>query len=309
MISIKKNKYGNEVYAPGRKTMQKFIYKPNQKDTFKLSRTKFENFLKCKRCFYLDVVGAIKEPSTPQFTLNALTDDLLKKEFDECRANQIPHKVMIENGLENLVPFQHDEIDNWREPLRHGLQITKGNIIISGGVDDIWINTTNGKLCVADYKSQTKSLPISEEEYWNDHYHESYKTQLDFYSYLLEKMGFEILENAYLLVVNGIREKEKFDWKIEFKPFIFSHKVDTSWIDGKINEMINLINQDLIPESNHACENCAYRREAEREENLRNLPEKIIVKIDDDISEAGSSIIQWVEKRDNKIGFDTNLQN
>ena len=50
---------------------------------FKLSRSRFDEFMSCPRCFYLKVNKGFMSPSTPGWTLNTLTDTLLKKEFDE----------------------------------------------------------------------------------------------------------------------------------------------------------------------------------------------------------------------------------
>ena len=46
------------------------------------------------------------EPSTPGWTLNTLTDTLLKKEFDQCRSKKQPHRILIKNGLDHIIPFQ-----------------------------------------------------------------------------------------------------------------------------------------------------------------------------------------------------------
>ena len=45
---------------------------------FKISRSKLSNFLSCKRCFYLDRVVGLKEPSMPGWALNSAVDELLK---------------------------------------------------------------------------------------------------------------------------------------------------------------------------------------------------------------------------------------
>ena len=60
---------------------------------FKISRSKFEAFLKCKKCFYIDRIMAVNFPSTPPYTLNNLVDELLKKEFDSFRKQQKPHPI------------------------------------------------------------------------------------------------------------------------------------------------------------------------------------------------------------------------
>ena len=58
------------------------IYDKKSNSPFKISRSKFFNFLSCKRCFYLDRVKGLKEPSMPGWALNIAVDELLKKEFD-----------------------------------------------------------------------------------------------------------------------------------------------------------------------------------------------------------------------------------
>ena len=89
MISLKRNSKGQLVPAPGLRSRSSSVYTPNQTDPFKISRSKFNDFLTCKRCFYLDRVKGLASPSTPGWTLNETTDLLLKKEFDLCREMQI----------------------------------------------------------------------------------------------------------------------------------------------------------------------------------------------------------------------------
>ena len=67
------------------RTRKGSIYQKGTNQTFKISRSKFSNFLDCKRCFYLDRVKGLKDPSMPGWSLNSAVDELLKKEFDEYR--------------------------------------------------------------------------------------------------------------------------------------------------------------------------------------------------------------------------------
>lgn len=62
MISLKRNSKGELVPAPGKRSTDKSIYKPNQTEDFKLSRGKFSDFLSCPRCFYMDRVLGLAEP-------------------------------------------------------------------------------------------------------------------------------------------------------------------------------------------------------------------------------------------------------
>ena len=56
-------------------------YNPNKNDYYKISRSKVEFFLNCKRCFYLDRRLNVKRPPGFPFNLNSAVDNLLKKEF------------------------------------------------------------------------------------------------------------------------------------------------------------------------------------------------------------------------------------
>ena len=110
MISLKRNNKGEMVPATGLRTRTSSMYSPNQTDSFKISRSKFSDFLTCKRCFYLDRVKGLDSPGTPGWTLNETTDLLLKKEFEECRTAQKPHRMFLKYGLGHLVPYAHEDI-------------------------------------------------------------------------------------------------------------------------------------------------------------------------------------------------------
>ena len=260
MIDLKRNSKKKPILATGLRTKSSSSYNPNQKQDFKISRGKFSNFLTCKRCFYLDRVKGFDVPGTPGWTLNETTDFLLKKEFDYCRKKQIPHRLLIENDLNHIVPFDHPDIDNWRDSLHRGLilKYKNTNIILTGGVDDIWQDTVSKKLIIVDYKSQSKNGSIDSKEYLEDPYHEAYKIQMDFYAYLLSGMGFEVDKYSYFLVCNARREDREFNKKINFDEYLIPYKWSIDWIEDKLNEMVLLMNEDKIPTSNQSCKNCAY---------------------------------------------------
>ena len=54
MIDLKRNSKKELVTATGVRSRQSSIYKPNQEEDFKISRSKFSDFLTCQRCFYLE---------------------------------------------------------------------------------------------------------------------------------------------------------------------------------------------------------------------------------------------------------------
>ena len=177
------------------------IYKPNQEKPFKLSRSKIELYMSCPRCFYIDRRLGVGHPPGFPFNINSAVDELLKKEFDYCRDKQIPHRLFSKFGLNNVIPYKHKDIDKWRNSLNAGLQVKykNSNIILTGGLDDVWIDLNTQELIVVDYKSQAKKGNVEQKEYLEDPYHNGYKIQMDFYAYLLIQMGFRVKNISYFL--------------------------------------------------------------------------------------------------------------
>ena len=100
-------------------------------------------------------------------------------------------------------------------------------------------------------------------------FHDSYKTQLNFYAYLMkgmkseDKIKYEISSDSYLYVVNGLDVKEGFNGKIKFSETLIHHEIKTDYLDNEIQNMINTINSDKVPDYriDESCKNCAYARQ------------------------------------------------
>lgn len=260
MISLKRNSKGRLMEATGIRSKDSSIYTPGQVEPFKISRSKFNDFLTCTRCFYLDRVKGLISPSTPGWTLNETTDLLLKKEFDLCRQQQTPHRIFKRFGLSHVVPFSHPDIDLWRDSLHHGLQyqIENSNIVLQGGIDDVWFDKRTEKLIVLDYKSQANNRPVTTESYLGGTYHQSYKTQLDFYAYLFIGMGFTVSPVGYFYVCNADRHASDFNGQLTFEESLVPYEWNVNWIDDKVVEMKEVLDSQSLPDRNPACENCAY---------------------------------------------------
>lgn len=258
-MSLKKNSKGILVEATSFRVRKNSFYNKNVLTPFKISRSKFSNFLSCKRCFYLDRVKGLKEPSMPGWALNVTVDELLKKEFDYYRNLQKPHPIMIKNKL-NFVPYRHKDIDIWRNAKSGGISYLDNdtNLIIHGGIDDVWYNLENKKIVVVDYKAQSSNFGVKTESYLNNIYHQDYKIQMDIYVHILRKMGFNVSDLSYFYVCNGNKNYTKFDSKINFSTTLVPYITKTSWIDRKISEMKEVLKSDAVPPINKSCENCAY---------------------------------------------------
>ena len=235
------------------------LYDRKSNQPFKISRSKFFNFLTCKRCFYLDRVIGLKEPSMPGWALNIAVDSLLKKEFDLYRREQKPHPIMIKHNL-NFVPYQHKDLDLWRNSLKGGISYLdeKNNLTIHGGIDDLWFDLEKKELVVVDYKAQSSNYPVTASSYLNSEWHLSYKLQMDIYVHILRKMNFSVSDLSYFYVCNGEKTNDKFDNKIVFKTTLIPYQTNTSWIEKKITEMKDVLNLLKPPNIEPTCEKCAY---------------------------------------------------
>lgn len=199
---------------------------------YKLSRSKIELFIKSPHLFYMDRRMGISLPGMPAFTLNSAVDHLLKTEFDEYRSQQKPHPLMTKYKID-AVPFQHDNMDTWRENFE-GVQFhhQATNFLLTGAVDDIWINPQE-ELYVVDYKSTCTEKELS----LDDEYKQAYKRQAEIYQWLLRQNGFTVHPTAYFVFANGDKSKGRFTNKsgttgnLSFHMSILSHEGDDSWIE------------------------------------------------------------------------------
>ena len=259
MVSLKRDSKGNYKETKGIRSRQSSIYKPGQSEVFKISRSKFSNFMDCKRCFYLDRIKGLQEPGMPGWALNTTVDDLLKKEFDHYRKRKEPHPIFQTYNL-NFIPFDHEKLDTWRNSLSGGISFLDkdANIILQGGVDDVWFDLDSQELVVCDYKAQSTSYEVEKEHYLNGVYHQGYKMQMDIYVYIFRQMGFKVSDISYFMVCNGIKSAHSFNAKMDFDIKLIDYKVNAGWIKEKILEMKKTMDSNQVPERTPHCENCAY---------------------------------------------------
>ena len=230
------------------------LYKPNQEKPFKLSRSKVDNFISCKRCFYIDRRLGVGHPPGFPFNINSAVDELLKKEFDQYRQVGKPHPYM-DNVDRNLIPYSHEKLDEWRENFK-GVQYhhKETNLIFTGAVDDLWLDTDTNEVVVVDYKATSKNSEVTIDAHWQ----QGYRRQMDFYQWLLRKNGLEVSEVGYFVYCNGDRQRQKFDSKVHFKISVLEYKGSESWIEDTILKIKKLLDQDNVPGYSKGCDYCTY---------------------------------------------------
>jgi hypothetical protein len=233
------------------------LFNPQSEDYFTLSRSRVDNFLDCSRCFYLtNRVGIARPPSFP-FNLNNAVDTLLKNEFDMYREQRKAHPIMIENRI-NAIPYEHPDIEEWREALRHGVKRfhEPTNLLLRGGLDDVWIDTKTHQLIVVDYKATSKKGEVSLDADWQI----GYKRQVEFYQWLLRGNSFDVSDTAYFVYCNGVSEKDEFNDCLEFKTKLIPYKGNDSWIEPTLMDLKATLMGDNPPEASSNCSYCSYVR-------------------------------------------------
>ena len=227
------------------------IFCPTNTTRFKLSRSKIENFIRCKRCFYLDRKCGVGQPPMFPYTLNNAVDALLKKEFDQFRAASKAHPYMIEHGI-NAIPFAHPDFVIWRKK-QHGIEFRHEatNFTVYGEVDDVWINQ-NGELIIVDYKATS----IKEEVGLNNR--DSYKRQMEVYQWLFRKNGFKVSDTSYFVYCNGDSSRGTFAGALQFKISLLPHIGDDSWVEKVLFDIHACLSQDVLPQSSPTCDYCKY---------------------------------------------------
>jgi len=241
-------------FYTGRRT--KNLFDPESKAPFKLSRSKFELFCNCPRCFYLDRRLGVSQPPGFPFTLNSAVDKLLKREFDFHRSRQSKHPLMESQGIK-AIPFKHEKLEYWRDALRGGIEYLHPptNLLLSGAIDDIW-SGPQGELFIVDYKSTAKEEAVTLDAPWQI----AYKRQIEIYQWLFRKNGFSVSRTGYFVYCNGITNKEFFDARLDFDIKIIPYEGNDAWIEPVIFNMHKCLISPVIPESGAECDYCTYRK-------------------------------------------------
>jgi len=231
------------------------LYDPLATKPFKVSRGKLELFMRCKRCFYIDRRLGVGHPDGYPFSLNIAVDELLKKEFDLYRLEQKPHPLCIENNI-NAIPFQHENMEAWRKSLHAGVQyiVPDTNIMLHGGLDDVWINPDTQELMVVDYKATSKNGVVDLDAEWQI----GYKRQAEVYQWLLRKNGFKVSNTAYFVYCNAKKDLERFDKQLIFDISVLPYHGDDSWVEIAIMEAYQCLQSNAIPSVEESCDYCQY---------------------------------------------------
>jgi hypothetical protein len=244
------------------------VYNPDISEPYELSRYRIENYIRCPACFYLMQVRGIKFPSIPGYNINEATDILLKKNFDIHRSSETCHPFLENLGMGYLVPFQHSNFELWTQSMHFGAEgrfhtIHKStNLKVGGGLDDVWFNTKTGQVHLVDYKSTSQKSPgkkITLDDWWKA----SYKRQMDFYIWVMNRLKIDTSNIGYFLYCDGDRFTDKpflndRNATMEFKISLITYESDFSWVEPTLRKIKKLLNSPKCPEHSKRCEHGAF---------------------------------------------------
>ena len=230
-----------------------------------VSRTAWESFIRCKRCFYLERKLKIRPIGIPGFPINSRVDALLKTEFDFYRKKQEPHPIFRKYNL-NFIPYKMDEqkLKDFRNNFKGVRAKSLKTIIIFGSIDDIWFNKDTNEVVILDYKATSTKEKI---DYVTSSksYNKSYLRQLDFYAYLLKLNKFKVFRTGYWILCNAREESQKtFGDKLNFKIELLSYDLNTDYIEESLVELEKCFNNEKIPLPNPGCDTCRWQKETSR---------------------------------------------
>ena len=148
---------------------------------YELSRSRIENFIRCKACFWLEQIHRVSPPEIPSFTINTTTDILLKRDADAVRGkSSLP--LWEQHNLGHMIPFEHENLEKWANSMHYGTNDSyfnavhePSNIKLGGGLDDVFLNTLTEQIHIVDYKSTAQGTrspnkyekkPVSLDDPW-----------------------------------------------------------------------------------------------------------------------------------------------
>ena len=224
--------------------------------TIQLSPNLLNLFLECSHCFWLDKNLGIKRPPPYPYALNSAVDTLLKEEFDTYRAKNLPHPLLAD--LKAKLFSNQNLLNQWRNNFAgiryfdEALQAT-----LFGAVDDI-LEFSDGKLAALDYKSTGSRVA---------NVYDRFQLQLDAYTFLLEKNGYQTPRKGYLAFYIVDKSRGFID-RLPFRKEVLEIETNPSDIYEIFKDAVFALKQNNPPPHNQDCPFQKWFKGAKTYENI-----------------------------------------
>ena len=208
-----------------------------------LSPNSLNLYLECPHCFWLDKNLGIKRPPPYPYALNSAVDALLKEEFDTYRAKNIPHPLLAENNIKAHLFSNQKLLNQWRNNFA-GIRYFDPQLeaTLFGAVDDI-LEFSDGKLAALDYKSTGSTAA---------NVYDRFQLQLDTYTFLLEKNGYQTPRKGYLAFYIVDKSRGFID-RLPFRKEVLEIETNPSDIYEIFKDAVGVLRQSNPPPHSQDC--------------------------------------------------------
>jgi hypothetical protein len=223
-------------------------------NSIKLSPSSLNLFLECPCCFWLEKKKGIRRPQPYPYALNAAVDVLLKEEFDGYRKQGIVHPLLSEKKLNAKLFANQTLLNKWRnnfEGIRHFDEET--GVTLFGAVDDV-LEFPGGKLAPLDYKSTGSAIPTV---------YDRFQLQMDVYTYLLEKNGYQTTKKGYLAFY-VVDKTNGFNGRLPFKKELQEIDTDPLSVVETFKNAVAVLKRETLPPHSTDCEHGQWLNKASK---------------------------------------------
>lgn len=208
--------------------------------------------MKCPRCFWL-IKHGVQKPDTYPYALNNAVDSLLKAKSDIYRSKGELPPLFKESGISGRLFPDLEKMNEWRAN-RQGVrwEDPETGYTFNGAIDDL-LELSDGSLSVVDYKASG----AQEATVYPD-----YQLQVDFYTFLLQKLGYKTAPKAFFAFFMAVKKGE-FQGHLAFQGVVKEVQVNPGRIYGILKEAISNTQTDVAPSSGENCDRCRWFRETQ----------------------------------------------
>jgi hypothetical protein len=185
------------------------------------------------------MVKNIRRPMGPISSIPIKMDSIIKHYFNKYRElNRLP--PILNGGINGRLAI------NMPKTLKHEFN----NGIILWGRPDEYLELDNTNIVIAlDHKTRSKAP---------ENVHSCYQLQLDVYSFLLKKMGFDTVNKAYLAFYYP--DECELHEGMPFNCTVLKVKTDLARVTKLIDKAYNILNEKP-PKSGENCGYCKWNQE------------------------------------------------
>jgi RecB family exonuclease len=212
--------------------------------SIKLSPNSLNLFLECPHCFWLDKNLGIKRPQPYAYDLNSAVDTLFREEFDTYRSKKIPFPLLKDNNIKAHLFGNQKLLNQWRSNLA-GIRYFDEDLkaTLFGAIDDV-LEFDDGKIAPLDYKSTGSTAAKV---------YDRFQLQLDTYTYLMERNGFQTSRRGYLAFYVVDKNRGFID-RLPFRKEIVEIETNPADVYDIFKDGVNVLRQPTPPPHSRDCQ-------------------------------------------------------